>query len=92
MKLSTNVIGFSSMFGIHKTVDIFAQAGFQGIDFNTDLEEFHNNSHHEAFYRALKIYAADRGIQFYQSHAPFPSAFPEDARTKQQFAKIVTGM
>lgn len=71
MLLSTNVIGFYQVFGIEKTIDVFADAGFQAIDFNFDLPEYYADSLQQDFMENLRQYAADRGICFHQTHAPF---------------------
>ena len=74
MLLSSNFMKFHNELGIHKTIDIFSAAGFCGIDFNTDLEEYYTDAHDEAFYRDIRRYAEERGIAFLQTHAPFPSS------------------
>lgn len=92
MKLATNVIGFYEKFGIEKTIDIFAEAGFDGIDFNSDLEEYCTQVHDKAFYLELKKYASDRGLAFSQAHAPFASSFNDDKESEKRFSEIVTGI
>jgi len=92
MRLSTNFIRFHNELGLRKTIDIFADAGFTGIDFNADLEEYYTDAHDRSFYQEIKAYAADKGIVFAQTHAPFASSFPEEDRTKQRFAEIVKSM
>ncbi len=92
MKLSSNLINFHNAFGIYKTIDIFAEAGFEGIDFCADLEEYYTEAHPLSFYRELKAYANDKGLGFYQAHAPFSSSFMEEEKTKQRFNEIVTAM
>ena len=44
---------------LKKTIDIFSDAGFEGIDFNADLEEYYTDVHYEAFYKNIKKYAQD---------------------------------
>lgn len=92
MKLSSNLIMFHNELGLKKTIDVFSEAGFEGIDFNTDLEEYHTNVHGEDFYKNIKKYANDKGIVFAQTHAPFGSSFPENEKTKSRFDEIVTSM
>lgn len=92
MKLTTNFINFHNEFGWKKTIDVFSEAGFTGIDFNADLEEYYTDVHDENFYKEAKQYAADKGIVFAQTHAPFASSFADEERTKQRFAEIVKSM
>ena len=92
MILSANMIRVHDAFGIKKTFDIFAQAGFQGMDFNNDVREYFTTEHDEAFYRDLGNYARERGITICQAHAPFPSSYPEADKTALRFEQIVQGM
>ena len=92
MKLSTNLIRFHEAFGLLRTIDIYAEAGYEAIDFNTDLEEYHTDAHDRAFYAQIRTYAVDRGIVFSQSHAPFPSSFFEKEKTALRFEQILRGM
>ena len=54
MKLSSNIIKFHNELGLKKTIDVFSEAGFEEIDFNVDLEEYHTDMHDENFYRSIK--------------------------------------
>ena len=92
MKLSSNVIRFHNEFGLKKTIDIFSEAGFEGIDFNADLEEYYTDVHSEGFYKNIKKYANDKGIVFAQTHAPFGSSFADAEKTKKRFREIVNSM
>ena len=92
MILSANMIRVHDAFGIKKTFDIFAQAGFQGMDFNNDVREYFTTEHDEAFYRDLGNYAREHGIAICQAHAPFPSSYPEEDKTELRFEQIVQGM
>ena len=40
MLLTTNFILFHDELGLEKTIDVFAAAGFEGIEFNADLKEY----------------------------------------------------
>jgi len=92
MLLSSNMMRFHSSFGLRNTFDIFAQSGIQGMDFNTDVREYHTAEHNENFYYDLKKYAQEKGIKIVQAHAPFPSSFPETEKNEQRFEEIVQGM
>lgn len=92
MKISSNFIRFHNELGLIKTIDIFSEAGFEGIDFNADLEEYYSDVHNEAFYKNIKKYANAKGIVFAQTHAPFGSSFTDATKTKQRFSEIVKSM
>ncbi|MBQ7661577.1 MAG: sugar phosphate isomerase/epimerase [Clostridia bacterium] len=92
MKLSSNFIRFHNEFGLKKTIDIFSSAGYTAIDFNADLEEYHTDAHDENFYKEIKEYAKSKGIVFAQTHAPFPSSFSEEEKTRKRFDEIVKSM
>ena len=92
MKVTTNFIRFHDQFGLKKTIDIFSDAGFEGIDFNADLEEYYTDIHDEAFYKNIRKYAQAKEIVFAQTHAPFGSSFTEDKKTKMRFGEIVKSM
>ena len=89
MLLSANMIRVHDTFGIKKTFDVFAQAGFQGIDFNNDIGEYYTQEHDQAFYSELGRYANARGITICQAHAPFGSSFPEADKAAKRFEEIV---
>ena len=92
MKLSSNMMRFYHEWGIRKTIDVFSEAGLEAIEFNTDLEEYYRDSHDEAFYRELRDYAKEKGISFWQAHAPYETSFAEEEKNKQRFRDIVTSM
>ena len=92
MKLSSNLHKFHAALGLKKTIDVLSAAGFEGIDFNADIEEYHTDAHGPEFYKEIRAYAADKGIGFYQTHAPFRTNFPEQERTEQRFREIVKSM
>ena len=93
MLLTSNFILFHDELGVEKTIDVFAEAGFEGIEFNADLAEYCDATHDEAFYKNLGKYAKEKGVPITQAHAPFPSSYPDDeTRTEQRFQEIVTSM
>ena len=92
MRLSSNIMRFFSNFGINKTVDIFADAGFSAIDFNCDIQQFHDDTHDKSFYTELKKYAEGKGIVFGQTHAPFASAYVDNEKAEKRFSEIITSM
>ena len=88
MKLSSNFIYFHNELGLYKTIDIFSDAGFEGIDFNLDLEEYYTDTHDAEFFKETRKYAEERGIKFYQAHAPFSSSYNDAAASEKRFAEI----
>ena len=92
MLLSANMIRIHNTFGMKETFDVFSKAGFEGIDFNCDVGEYHTAEHSEQFYRELAAYASSRGITVCQAHAPFPSSYADEARSEKRFAEIVQGI
>ncbi len=92
MKISSNFIRFHDELGLKKTIDVFSEAGFEGIDFNADLQEYYTDVHNEDFYRGIKEYANSKGIVFAQTHAPFASSFADAEKTKERFGEIVKSM
>ena len=92
MKLSSNFIRFHNELGLKKTIDIFSKVGYEAIDFNADLKEYHTDEHDENFYKEIKEYAESKGIVFAQTHAPFPSSFSDEEKTKERFYEIVKSM
>ena len=92
MLLSANMIRIYDTFGIKETFDVLAKAGFEGIDFNNDVDEYSSDKHDEHFYRDLTKYAASKGITIYQAHAPFPSSYNDEEKTEKRIKEIVQSM
>lgn len=92
MKLSTNLHRFHAAFGLEKTIDILADAGFEGIDFNMDIAQYSTDAHGPDFYREIKDYAADRGITFRQTHAHFLTGLVPPEKRMAHIGSIVKGM
>ncbi len=90
MKISSNLFGFHNKLGLKKTIDVFSDAGYESIDFNTDIEEYYSDAHDEAFYKEIKVYALSRGITFDQAHAPF--RFSDAESVDDRIKKIANGM
>lgn len=92
MKLSSNIIKFHDELGIKRTIDVFAEAGFDGIDFNADLAEYYDDTHNEEFYKNIKAYANGKGMVFFQAHAPISSYFVDEEKSKQRKVDIIKSM
>lgn len=89
MLLSSNMIRFHDAFGMKETLDIFAEAGIEGIDFNNDVAEFYTAEHDGAYYKELADYAREKGIAVSQAHAPFPTSYVEEEKTEKRFEELV---
>ena len=88
MKLSSNFIYFHDELGLYKTIDIFSEAGFEGIDFNLDLAEYYSGAKDAEFFINTRKYAEERGIKFYQAHAPFASSYTDSEQSEKRFGEI----
>jgi len=88
MKLSSNIIRFYKVFGMKGMIDLFSEVGFEAIDFNCDLKEFHDGTYGKEFYTEIKKYANDKGVIFGQTHAPFASSFADAEATERRFNEI----
>ena len=92
MLLTSNIMKFHDELGVCETIDAFAAAGFDGIEFNADLKEYYTNAHNKEFYLELRRYAEEKGILIPQAHAPFSSSYTDEEKTKQRFFDIVKSM
>lgn len=92
MKISSNIMGFYQELGMKKTIDIFSEAGFQAIEFNTDIKAFYTDTYDRIFYADIRGYAEAKGVPFLQAHAPFASSFPSEEDTARRFDEIINGM
>lgn len=77
-------------FGIHKTVDLLAEAGFDTIDFSFPDEGYRLLSMEKVYYTELRKYAESKGVYFNQSHAPTPSSFCDEAESEKMFRDLVS--
>ena len=89
MLLSANLIRIKDAFGLEKTFDVLQEVGFKAVDFSLDMAEYRTANYDKNFYLNVKKYANDRGIVVGQAHAPFPSAYPDETKTKERFNEIV---
>ena len=92
MILSSNIFGFNNEFGIKKTIDIFSEAGFEGIDFNLDLPEYQKNVYSPEYYGELREYAKNKGIGFYQTHAPFGHKVEDEIENNYFFPEVAKAL
>ena len=92
MTISSSINYFCNVFGEKKAIDVYSQAGFDALDFSFFNSKYYTDETSTDFYRELKEYADAKGVKFNQAHAPFPSSYNEDDRTKEAFTAIVTAM
>lgn len=92
MKLSANTNLLDKIFGPRATVDMFAAAGFDALDFSQFRDEFYTDAHDKTFYTELRDYAESKGLYYNQAHAPFGSSFTDEAQTEKRFEEITTAM
>lgn len=91
MKTSTEICSTAKFVGEEKAIELIAKAGFDAWDFSMcdmcrydwDKKMFPQSSHplagdnYLAFARKLRQIGLDNGIVCNQSHAPFPSIYPD---------------
>lgn len=92
MNVTTNIMGFYQTVGLERTIEIFAQAGFQGIEFNNDRKEFYTHEHDRSYYEAIRQKTEALGLNFPQAHMPFPSSGMDVDLTRQRFYEITNAM
>jgi len=92
MRLSANTNPLFKAFGLEKTIDIFAGAGFDAMDLSAYESEFFTDVHDKEYYVGIKKYAQSKGLVFNQAHAPHGSSFADEEKTAKRFEEIVTSM
>lgn len=98
MILSTQTEYLMNNFGIEKTIEILAHAGYDAIDYSCfDMTPKDSNSpilkpDYKEYAKHVKKVAEDNGVFFNQAHAPFPSSYADEENTKEAFDKIVRAM
>lgn len=92
MRLSANTAHLYNSFGIEKTIDIMAEAGFDAMDLSAFSNEFCTDMYDKNHFLEMRKYAQDKGICFNQAHAPHGSSFTDEAKTRERFNEIVTAM
>lgn len=96
MLLSSSNENFITKLDGKEIVDLFAEAGFDAIDFGFFNSRFYgadpNTCENEEYFLELKKYADEKGIVFNQAHAPFPSSVDDPEKTREIFFNIVRSM
>ncbi len=92
MKLSTTTDRLQTKFGFKKAIDFLAAAGYDALDFSQFNEDVYTDGCDKEYYEEIRKYAADKGLYFNQSHAPFGSSYDEEERNAKRFDEIVTSL
>ncbi|MBP3579920.1 MAG: sugar phosphate isomerase/epimerase [Clostridia bacterium] len=97
MKTATLTSYLRKNFSDTETIDIIKEAGFDYIDFSffPDQHSFDIDTDKELFkkrFTEMRKYAEDKGISFYQAHAPEGSSTVDEAWTAKRFEEIVCSM
>lgn len=96
MKLITQTQVLEKNFGIEKTIEIAAAAGFDGLDLSCfDMLKDDSPKLSEDYLdyaKKLKFLAEEKGLFFAQAHAPFPSSNQDEVFTETVFKKIIQSM
>ena len=80
MRLSTETYTLSSRFGDEKAIHMFAEAGFDSLDYSMYNDAVNGpafGSDYKQYAVKLRQIAADHGIGFNQAHAPFGFCFDD---------------
>ena len=71
MKIVTTNIGLDSRFGVEKSIELVANAGFDAVDFNDiSIDTPVWDDFYKDYAKKLKNIASDCGIEIVQTHAP----------------------
>lgn len=80
MKLSTEIYTLSSRFGDVKALNLFAEAGFDSLDYSMYDDAVYGpafSDNYKQYAAKLRQIARDCGIRFNQAHAPFGFCFDD---------------
>ncbi len=89
MKLSSTTDHLQKTFGLQKSVEILAAAGYDAIDFSQFDKSVYESDFGKDYYTEIRKFAESKGVYFNQSHAPFASSFQDEEKTKKRFKEIV---
>ncbi len=92
MKLSTTTVPLQKHFGLQKTIDILADAGYDAIDFSQSSSSIYEEKPNKEYYTEMRKYAEAQGVYFNQSHAPFHSSSCDSEWNKKRFGEIATSL
>lgn len=87
MKISTSTHSLVTRFGHEEAFTIFADAGFEALDYGTfhlppdgDFFVKSDEAEFSAYFKNVGKMAAERGLEIYQCHAPFPLKVYDEER------------
>ncbi len=92
MKLSTTTVPLYKNFGLKKSIDILAEAGYDAIDFSQSAKEIYEEKPNKEYYSEIRKYTEDKGLFFNQSHAPFHSSSSDSEWNKKRFNEITAAI
>lgn len=92
MKLSSTTDQLQKAFGLEKSVELLADAGYDAIDFSQFDKSIYEADFGKAYYTEIRKLAESKGVDFNQSHAPFGSSFKDEEKTKKRFDEIVNAI
>ncbi len=92
MKMVMPIGTVMNKIGVNASVDLYAKAGFDGLDFSFFDGKYHTDAYNDDYFTELKKYAEDKGVVFAQAHAPFPSSIEGMGTTDKIFTGITTSM
>ena len=89
MKLSSTTDQLQKAFGLEKSVELLADAGYDAIDFSQFDKSIYEADFGKDYYTEIRKLAESKGVYFNQSHAPYSSSFQDEEKTKKRFQEIV---
>ena len=96
MLLSSSNENFVSRLDGKEVVDLFANAGFDAMDFGFFNRKFCNahtdSAEWKTYFCDIRKYAEEKGMVFNQAHAPFPSSDADPLRNEEFFNDITRSM
>ena len=91
MLLSTQTREVFCHYGIDAGLKIFANAGYDALDFSLYVPKYYNEKNKDFFVETRKK-AESLGLSFNQAHAPFHSSMTDENETKKRFSEITRAM
>lgn len=97
MLLGINTNTIEQKFGLFKTIDIFAEAGFDAIDLTLshpvgDEDGFFAGDDYIEKAKQIKEHVYSKGLVINQAHAYYPTSFDSEEETAKAFKHVVKGM
>lgn len=80
------------MYGLHGTIELCAENGFEAIDYPAHIEEYYTTAQPDSFYTELRRHTEDKGITFDQAHIPFTAALHNEDFFEEMLPKIIDSL